>query len=384
MDQEQQYKKFLANNPYPRQLKSYDEFNLINFSSNDYLGLAKHPLLIARSQEYAARWGVGSTASRLVTGNLTIYESLEQQLATALNKPAALILGSGYQTNMSVLEALLDARVLGKIPLIFCDRYCHNSLLSLTQHLGTIHRFQHQDYEHLRRLLAKHTNTDQPKFILAESIYSMDGDQTDLAELVSIAEQYQAFLYVDDAHAIGVYGASGWGLAPDYANGVDIIMGTFSKALGSQGGYIACSTVMRDYLINKCRGLIYSTALSPAVLGAIAGALELMPQLEAARAQLMIKAERLREFMREHDLNVGSSNSHIIPWVIGDAEQALQVSALLREQGILATTIRPPTVPVGASRIRFCLSVLHSDENIEKLMNAILLVKQFLSQCHPE
>jgi 8-amino-7-oxononanoate synthase len=287
------YKKFLQDNPYPRELRRFDliedahssvylysnKRRLINFSSNDYLGLARHPLLIARSQEYAKRWGVGTASSRLVVGNSQLFTKIEKELAAALKKPAALIFGAGYQTNISVLEALLDATVLGKTPLVFCDRYVHNSMLTMTQHLGKLQRFRHNDLTHLRLLLEKHANSEQPKFILVESLYSMDGDLTNLPMLIALAKQHHAFLYVDDAHAVGVYGANGFGRTVDFADDIDIIMGTFSKGLGSFGGYIGCSELLREYFINKCRGFIYATGLSPAVLGAISAAIELLPEL---------------------------------------------------------------------------------------------------------
>ena len=382
---EKYYQNFLAENPYPRQLRNYDivgeesssiylrhgDRRLINFSSNDYLGLTKHPLLIARSQEYAQRYGVGAASSRSVAGNLAIYAELENQLAQAVGKPAALILGSGYQTNISVLEALLDAEVLTKKPLVFCDRYVHASMLATTKHLARILRFQHNDLEHLQILLEKYADSDQPKFILVESIYSMDGDQADLEKIIQLAKHYKALLYVDDAHAVGVYGKSGWGNVTAHSDGIDIVMGTFSKALGSYGAYIACSENMRDYLINKCRGLIYSTALSPAVLGAIAAAIELLPQLNQIREDLYRKANRVREFFKAEGLDCGSTDTHIIPWIIGDAEKTLQISAALEAQGILAATIRPPTVPAGKSRVRFCLSAAHTDDDISELLEAI-------------
>lgn len=385
MSHEKYYQNFLAKNPYQRHLKHYcviddkpasiylqqGERRLINFSASDYLGLAKHPLLIARSHEYAKRWGVGAASSRLVTGNYAIFEELENQIAEAIGKPAALILGSGYQTNTSVLEALLDAEVLPEKPLLFSDRYVHVSLLTTSRHNARLLRFQHNDLEHLQILLEKYANSSQPKFILIESIYSMDGDQADLTKIISLARQHQAFLYVDDAHAVGVYGKSGWGKTEGQAEDIDVVMGTFSKALGSYGGYLACSTTLREYLVNKCRGLIYSTGLSPAVLGAIAGAIELLPQLASERLALQTRAKQVREFFLTEGLDCGKTDTHIIPWLIGDAEKTLKISAGLEARGILAATIRPPSVPVGKSRVRFCLSAAHSDEDIAKLLGAI-------------
>ena len=378
MQHENYYQQFLNQNSYPRELKNDDEKKLINFSSNDYLGLAKNPLLIQRSQEYAEKFGVGSTSSRLVAGNFSLYEALEKKLAKKIGKPATLIFGTGYQANTSVLEALFDSRVLGGEPRVFCDRFCHVSLLATTKHLTRLHRFQHNNLDHLEVLLKKYVDETRPAFILAESIYSMDGDKAEMEKLIFLAKKYHAFLYLDDAHAFGVEGIEGFGIAANYSNQIDIVMGTFSKAAGSFGAYIACSTLMRNYLINKCRGLIYSTGLPPAVLGAIDAAIELFPQLQKQREVLHRRATELRQFFEKHKIDYGNANTHIIPWIIGDSEKTIRASELLEAHGILGATIRPPSVPVGKSRIRFCLSTAHTDEEIERLKSAILVVRQKL------
>lgn len=391
---EEYYQNFLNTNIYPRELKKYEfipessvhviynNTRLINFSSNDYLGLAKHPQLITRSQEFVKQFGTGSTSSRLVVGNLSLYENLEQQLAKALNKPAALILGTGYQTNSSVLEALLDKTVLGQEPLVFCDKLVHASMLANTRYLSRLQRFRHNDLDHLEALLKKYPSPEQTKFILAESVYSMEGDQADLAGLVSLAKKYQAFLYIDDAHAVGIYGQNGWGKTQAYANDIDMVMGTWSKALGSFGGYIACSNTMRHYLINKCKGLIYSTGLSPAILGAITAAMEIIPTLHNERRQLLANADKLRSFFVRNGFDCGTSNTHIVPWIIGEARKTRLASDLLEKHGILGTTIRPPTVPEGKCRIRFCLSSAHTDEDLSCLMSAIQKVEEELRLMH--
>ncbi len=388
---EKTYQDFLKKNLYPRNLKSLESIQgfssiylqkngrrIINFSSSDYLGLATHPLLIERATEYATRFGVGVSASRLVTGNLACYAELEQKLAAALGKPAALILGSGYQTNQSVLTALLDPAVVGHEPLVFCDKLSHASILAGTTHLNRVYRFQHNNLKHLQQLLEKHAQSALPKYILVESLYSMDGDVADLKEIIRIAEDYQAFLYVDDAHAVGVYGENGWGKTEKYAEKISVIMGTFSKALGSFGGYIACSETIKEYLINKCRGFIYSTGLSPVVLGAISAALELSPMLHDSRQRLIKLSKEVRDFFSAENLDYGNSTTHIIPWIIGDAKTTVQASELLEEQGILGTAIQPPSVPKGKSRIRFCLSSAHSDEDIATLFTALREVKKKL------
>lgn len=373
MHHENHYQTFLANNPYPRELKN--KINLLNFSSNDYLGLAYHPELIKRAQALTQQYGAGSTSSRLVAGNLEIYEKLENQLAKNIGKPAALIMGTGFQTNTSVLSALLDPVILGQEALVFCDRYSHVSLLQGARFTAKMMRFQHNDLTHLEKLLEKYALDERPKFILAESIYSMDGDEADLPGLIALAKKHHAFLYIDDAHAVGVYG---WGKAAEFAADIDIVMGTFSKGLGSFGGYVACSSTIKDYLVNKCKGLIYSTGLPPAVLGAIDAALDILPTLNTERANVLKHAERFRIFLKEKGLNYGASTTHIVPWIIGDAEQTQKTTTLLEAHGILAATIRPPSVPAGQSRIRFCFSATHTEADLEHLIKIIQKVAQKL------
>jgi len=368
------YNAFLAHNAYPR---VFPKVTGLNFSSNDYLGLSKHPLLIARSQEYAEKWGVGAASSRLVAGNIPIYDELEAKLARFLRKPAALILASGYQTNTSVLEALLDPGILGQKAHVFCDRFCHNSLLAMTRHISHVHRFQHNDLSHLKRLLDQYANDASPRFIIIESLYSMEGDQADLPGVIALAKHYNAMLYVDDAHAVGIYGKEGAGLTADYPE-IDVVMGTFSKAMGSFGGYVATSLPLKNYLINRCKGLIYSTGLSPAILGAIAGALECVPKMQQERTQLWQKVDDLRQFFLSENMDIGRAHSPILPWIVGEANKTLLLSAKLKEQGIHAVTIRPPSVPYGKSRIRFCLSVSHRAEDIARLKESVAHVKR----CH--
>ncbi len=388
MKHEVYYQQFLTKNPYPRSLKSLEviqgfstlylknkDKKIINFSSSDYLGLANHPLLIERAHAFANSYGTGAAASRLVSGNLPCYAELETQLARALKQPAALILGTGFQTNQSVLEALLHSSVLPAKPLVFCDKLCHVSMLTGIRTSPHFQRFRHNDFDHLQRLLEKYKDSPCPKFIMAESIYSMEGDQANLALLSQIAAENQAFLYVDDAHAFGVYGVDGWGMTPEYADHIAITMGTFSKALGGFGGFVGCSETLKEYLINQCRGLIYSTGLPPTVLGAISAAIELVPTLQAERQRLTAMSMQLRAFLQEEQLDYGISSTHIVPWIIGDAEKTLRASQLLEQEGIFAVGIQPPSVPVGKSRIRFCLSASHTDADLERLFQGIKKVK---------
>ena len=252
----------------------------INFASNDYLGLRFNQALISRSIEWAETYGVGAGASRLVTGNLDLFAPIEAKLATLKGKPASLVMASGFQTNAAVLQALFDRSVLGAEPLVFADRLNHASMHFGCQAAGVRQlRYRHCDAAHLSELLSQYQGDDRPRFILTESVFSMDGDVAPLADIARLAREHDACLIVDDAHATGILGRGGSGLSGD----ADIVIGTFSKALGGFGGYVASTETMRDYLVNRCGGVIYSTALPPPVLGAIDAALDLVPGMDGER-----------------------------------------------------------------------------------------------------
>ncbi len=343
-----------------------DGKQLVNFSSNDYLGLSRHPLLIERASEWLHRYGAGSGASRLVTGNIEAYEILEAKLARLKGTEAALILNSGFQANLSVIAAIGS-----EDSFLLCDRYSHNSLLQgakLSKCGWT--RFHHNDLADLeRRLQQDRAQSVGNRWVVTESVFSMDGDRADIDNLIDLSKRYDARLFIDEAHSTGVLGKYGMGLAAGRTE-IDLIMGTFGKACGSFGAFIACSKLMRDYLINFCAGFIYSTGLPPAVLGAIDAALDLIPNMTNERIRLESVAEHVRGELEQLGYATGSSSTQIIPIIVGDDEEALALSRHLEEHGILALAIRPPTVPNGTARIRVSLSAAHSDEQIEQLLNS--------------
>jgi 8-amino-7-oxononanoate synthase len=344
---------------------------LVDFSSNDYLGLSHHPALIRRAGEYAGRWGAGAGASRLVSGNLPPAARIEEKIAFGKGTEAALIFVSGVQANLTLLPALLDARVLGSEPLVYADRLNHASLIQGCAAAGVRQiRFRHNDLFHLEELLERQKDEARPRVIITETVFSMDGDRTDISALAALAEKYGAFLYLDEAHATGVLGENGFGLAHGLRNG--LVMGTFSKGLGGFGAYAACSHELRDYLVNRCGGVIYATALPPAVLGAMDAALDLLPGMDAERARLAAHGARFRAALREAGLDTGTSSTQIVPLILGSEERALSMAARLEAEGFLAVAIRPPTVPAGTSRIRFTFSALHSDEQREALTEAVI------------
>ncbi len=344
---------------------------LLDFSSNDYLGLSFRPELINKTCESAGAHGTGAGASRLVAGNLAAFSAIEKKIAQGKGAAAALVFVSGVQANLTLLPALLDAKVLGAEPLVYADRLNHASLIQGCVAAGVRqNRFRHNDFSHLAELLERDKTLNRPRFIITESVFSMDGDCADIAALSTLAEKYGAFLYIDEAHATGVLGANGFGLAHGLQNA--LVMGTFSKGLGGFGAYAACSGVLRDYLVNRCGGVIYATALPPAVLGAMEAALDLIPSLEAERVHVQALAADLRARLQAAGFDIGGSTTQIVPMILGDEARALAVAAALGEEGYLATAIRPPTVPAGTSRIRFTLSAAHSFEQVAALAAAAI------------
>jgi 8-amino-7-oxononanoate synthase len=344
---------------------------LINFSSNDYLGLARHPVVVERAARWAREFGAGSGASQLVTGHSAALAAIEAKIARAKQSEAALVLSSGWQCNASVLPALLDRDLWGAEPLVLADRLIHASLIAgLKLGGGRLIRYRHDDLGHLEHVLEANAGRAGPRIIVSETVFSMDGDAGDVAALAALAGRWDAILYLDEAHATGVLGESGFGLTPGH--GIDIAMGTFSKGLGGFGAYVACSAPLRDYLINRASGLIYATALPPSVLGAIDAALDLVPTMVAERTRLQLMAAGLRRRLQAHGLDTGRSSTQIVPLILGDERRTLAVARALEDRGILGIAIRPPTVPPGTSRIRFALSAAHSSADMDLLVQAVL------------
>jgi 8-amino-7-oxononanoate synthase len=344
-----------------------DGRRMLNFSSNDYLGLSGHQLLKERSAEFTERYGSGSTASRLVCGNYECFEQVEKKIAELSGRQAALILNSGFQANASLLPSLVDRETL-----ILSDWLNHNSLIQGCL-LARCHieRFRHNDMGHLEELLKKHRAKagERRILIVTESVFSMDGDRSDIDTLIRLSEDYEAFLYVDEAHATGLFGRNGLGLTS--WKDVDITMGTLGKAAGSFGAYVVCDNDIRDYLINFCYGLIYTTALPPSVLGAIDASMDLIPSMDKERKELFDKSDHLRKALNDSGFNTSTSTTHIIPIVIGDEAETMALSTWLEENGILGVTFRYPSVARGDSRIRLTLSAAHTWEHIELLIDIL-------------
>jgi 8-amino-7-oxononanoate synthase len=355
--------------PIPRSLSLIkvgdDEF--INFSSNDYLGLSVHPKLIERSSKFAKDYGVGSGASRLVTGTLSIHEELESKLAEIFGTEAAILFNSGFQANTSILPA-----VAGRNSLILADKNIHNSLIQgALLSRAEFKRFEHNDYDHLEELLIKAQSKSYNRvWIVSETVFSMDGDRNDIDRLINLSDKYDALLYSDDAHALGVLGENGLGLNFE-KKGIDISLGTFGKSFGSFGAFAACSKEMKDYLINFSGGFIYSTALPPTTIGAIEAGLEIIPLMNKEREVLLSNVEYTRSKINDLGFDTLGSDSQIIPVVIGSEEATIELSNLMKENKLWVSSIRPPTVKNNTSRLRITLSVKHTKTQIGQLLEVL-------------
>jgi len=330
--------------------------NLLNLSSNDYLGIGSRQDLfqqfLAESAEQLGNYALTSSSSRLLTGNHPLYDQLEEKLASLYQRDAGLVFNSGYHANTGILPALSTRH-----DLILSDKLNHASIIDGSRIAdATFKRYRHLDYDHLESQLQQAKDKYQQIFIISESIFSMDGDLADLERLCDLKDHYQAILIVDEAHGAGTFGAEGQGLCETQKvmDRIDIIIGTFGKALASAGAYAVMDKLMRDYLINTMRTIIFTTALPPINLGWSLSALELQQSMSAERTHLQEISSLLRESFAERGIQTDGS-SHIVPAILGPDDLALGKAALLRENGILALPVRPPTVPENTSRLRFSL-----------------------------
>lgn len=336
---------------------------LIDFSSNDYLALSVHPQVIATSRRFLEEHGAGSGAARLMSGDLALHHQLEEEIARFKGQEAALLFGSGYMANTGVIPALM-----GRHDVIFSDKLNHASIVDGCLLSGArLVRFRHNDMAHLQALLAEKRGSGQA-LIVVESLYSMDGDKAPLAELVELKNKYNCLLLVDEAHATGVFGATGAGLVEEagVTAEVDLVMGTFGKALGSYGAYVAASQAWVDFLINRARSFIYSTSLPPAVIGASMGALQVVKGDPNLGRQLLAKVAFFKEALAAHNLEV-ESFTQIMPLKVGESEAALKLAARLGEAGFFVTAVRPPTVPENTARLRFSVTLHQNDTDLAAL-----------------
>ena len=356
-----------------RTLRAVDELppGLLNFAANDYLGLSHHPALSEAAREATARQGTGAGASRLVTGTNSAVLALEQELAAWKEKEAALVFSSGYAAALGTIPTLA-----GKGDTVILDKLAHASLIDAARLSGaTVRTFPHNDMGRLETLLKKVCSDQTRTLVVTESIFSMDGDAAPLQELVELKERHGAWLMVDEAHATGLYGPTGAGLIAEagLSPRVEIVMGTLSKALGSVGGYIAGSKELVDWLVNRARSFIYSTALPSGVIAASRAAVQLAhsPEGSALRDRLRQNIVRFQAGLPITWKALDLPLSAIQPLICGEASTALQLAAALREKGFFIPAIRYPTVPRNSARLRVTLSAAHADKDIDALNNAL-------------
>lgn len=344
-----------------------DGRELINFGSNDYLGLAGDPRLGGAVAE-AARDGWGGGASPLVVGRSDGHERLEAALADFEGTEAALLFASGYAANTGAVAALV-----GRGDHVFADELNHASLIDGCRlSRADVHVYPHGDVQTLERLLGESSRTGR-RLIVTDALFSMDGDLAPLVSLVDLAEQHDCMLLVDEAHATGVFGARGRGVAESLGieQRVLIRVGTLSKALGCAGGFVCGSRALIEWLANRARPYVFSTAPPPATCAAALAALEIVRAEPARRSELLARAESLRGRLRQLGCNLGSSASQIVPVVVGEAERAVALSVALAERGLFVPAIRPPSVPPGRSLLRISLSHVHDDATIAALVAAL-------------
>jgi 8-amino-7-oxononanoate synthase len=344
---------------------------LVSFSSNDYLGLAAHPEVRAALAEGAQRWGTGAGASRLVSGDYLPHRELESELAVLEGTESCLLFNSGYAANCGIVPALVSAA-----DAVFSDELNHASLVDACRlSRARVHVYPHGEVAALAEALRAARAAGARRLLVAtDTVFSMDGDLCPLREIAQLCEEREALLLLDEAHATGVLGPRGAGLAAalGVADKADVRMGTLSKAAGVLGAYAASSAPVRALLLNRARPFIFSTALPPAVACAALAAVRLLagPEGDRRRARLFRSVARFAAGLRELGLEA-EERSPIFPIIFGAPDQALRAASALREKGLLVKAIRPPTVPQGTSRLRFALSADHSDAHLEQALSAL-------------
>ncbi|QPA32913.1 8-amino-7-oxononanoate synthase [Thermaerobacillus caldiproteolyticus] len=344
---------------------------LLNLASNNYLGLASDERLIEAGCKAMRTYGASATASRLIVGNYEQYARTERALIKWKQAEAALIINSGYTANIGIITALI-----GQDDIVFSDWLNHASIIDgIMLSRAERHRYYHNDLNHLESLLKK-APSHKRKLIVTDTIFSMDGDIAPLEGLVTLKKRYNAILMVDEAHSSGIYGEQGEGLAHHFRlqNEVDIQMGTFSKALGCFGAYVTGEQWLIDYLMNKMRSFIFTTALPPAVLGSIEKAIEIVQTEQERRETLQTHSHYFRHELKKLGFHIGESTTHIVPIIIGPNDLTVRFSERLQEHGIAAVAIRPPTVPEGTSRIRFSLTSAFTKAELDWALEQIACV----------
>jgi predicted pyridoxal phosphate-dependent acyltransferase len=340
-----------------------DDKKCILLSSNNYLGITEHPEVKKAALAAIEKWGTGAGGSRLTTGNFQLFSELEKEIADFKHAEAALVFNTGYMANLGIISALT-----GKEDVIISDELNHASIIDGCRLSSAATRiFAHKDIEQLEDIL-KSTQNYRRRLIVSDGVFSMDGDIAPLPDMVSLAEKYDALLMVDDAHATGVIGEHGSGSAEYFhlEGRIPVQMGTLSKAIGSAGAYVAGSNELIDYLRNRARSYIFSTALPPAAIGASLAAIKVVRKQPEILQNLWFNAGYLRTALQELGFKLPLGNTPILPVLIGDEAQTMQMAAVLQAKGVFAPGIRQPTVPPGEGRIRVTVMATHTRQDLDE------------------
>lgn len=344
-----------------------DGHEVLLLSSNNYLGLANHPVLKRAAQDAVEHYGCGAGASRLISGSMALHQELEHRLATFKHAEAALVFPSGYHANLGIISALM-----GSGDTILSDALNHASIIDGCRlSRANVHVFRHRDMTHLAQLLAACPQSGQ-RLIVTDSVFSMDGDVAPLVDIVTLARRHNAWVMVDEAHATGVFGAHGAGVVEELGleNEVEIHMGTLGKALGGFGAYVAGSRELIEWLINRARSFIYTTGVPPAVAASALAALDLVAQEPERRRRLWDNTAFLWHGLQALGYQLGPTRSPILPVLIGNAQQTMALAEALLLRGVFAQGIRPPTVPEGTARLRVTPMATHSREQLTQALEA--------------
>ncbi len=366
----------LEKNSLLRELKSISEIDdifvkingkkYLDFSSNDYLNLSSYPEIIEKSIEATKKFGVGSRASRLLSGNLELFDELEHKIARFKNKEAALVFNSGYQANVSLFAALFE-----DCDVIFADKFIHASIIDgLKLSPAKFFRFRHNDLSHLENLLKANRSKFKRALVATESVFSMDGDIAPLVEIVNLKKKYDFEIFVDEAHATGIFGKNGSGIIEqlNLTRDIDYILGTFSKALGSFGAYFASTNLVKKYLINKSRSFIFSTALPPGVIAANIASLNIVKNEMERRKILIENSDFFRNLLKQNFFEI-KGETQITPILFRDEAKTLQIAQNLQKIGYFVIPIRYPSVPKNEARLRISLTYKHSRDFLEKFVS---------------
>jgi 8-amino-7-oxononanoate synthase len=342
---------------------------MLLFCGNDYLGMSRHPRVIAAAHKALDRYGVGARSARLIAGTTEAHAALEKKIAEFKNKEGALVFAAGFLANLGILTALA-----GQEDVVIMDKLCHASLIDGARLSGAeIRVFPHKNYEKCEEILKK--STARRKILVTENVFGMDGDRANLKELIRLKKKYGALLIVDDAHGTGVFGKNGPGATSRFSKDIDVIMGTLSKAIGGLGGFVAADRVLIDHLINFARPFIFATALPPVLCEAAREAFCLIEKEPALLKKLWVNIRAVHRGLTDLGFRLTKPESAVLPVILGDEKKTLEAFEKLLAEGIFIPAVRYPTVPKGKARLRVTVSAAHTPQDIAKLTQAFLKLR---------